>query len=113
MASVVWNAALASAAEAEPVAWLDKSGPGPLSVRISGQYDYGCALPHDTKFYLHPAPIPPDMVRTQSDDAKDAARYRWAVRHLRELEETLESGDVGTADELSVIIDSAMEQRHD
>ena len=36
----------------EPDAVLDKSGPGPLEVRIAEKHSFGCALPDGTKFYI-------------------------------------------------------------
>ena len=38
----------------EPDAVLDKSGPGPLEVRIAEKHSFGCALPDGTKFYIIP-----------------------------------------------------------
>lgn len=35
-----------------PVGLVDKSGPGPLEVRLDASVEYGCALPHGTKLYL-------------------------------------------------------------
>jgi hypothetical protein len=125
-----WDAAIASAAEAEkakpePVAWLydlatayDSTtqaycGWVPRVTTTKPSVPEG-SIKDEVPLYLHPAPIPPDM-------AKDAARYR----HMRKTAQFQDrngpglywylprfmEGDEG--EQLDASIDSAMEQCHD